>query len=124
MLTERQDRFNVVGMESSESFWERWDRIRESSDPDPLEVLRLTAAFTSYFRAAQKEAISFADSDCGNGRVATSHCSRFCRQRRSGGGMRYVAIPMPGTRVQRTFRAERVVARRALNACHEPGVLG
>jgi hypothetical protein len=47
-------------MESPESFWEQWDRIRGSSDPDPLEVLRITTAFTSYFQAAQKEAISFA----------------------------------------------------------------
>jgi hypothetical protein len=28
--------------------------------PDPLEVLRIAAAFSSYFQAAQKEAISFA----------------------------------------------------------------
>lgn len=47
-------------MESSESFWEVWERIRRSADPDPLEVLRVTTAFTSYFQSAQKEAISFA----------------------------------------------------------------
>jgi hypothetical protein len=60
MLTDRHDWFNLVGMESSESFWEQWDRIRGSSDPDPLEVRRVTAAFTSYFQSVQKEAISFA----------------------------------------------------------------
>jgi hypothetical protein len=47
-------------MESSESFWETWERIRQSSDPDLLEVLRVTTAFASYFESAQKEAISFA----------------------------------------------------------------
>jgi hypothetical protein len=47
-------------MEASESFWEAWERIRESPDPDPLEVLRVTAVLTSYFQAAQNEAISFA----------------------------------------------------------------
>jgi hypothetical protein len=60
MLTQRPDWFSLMGMESPESFWEQWDRIRGSSDPDPLEVLRITAAFTSYFQSAQKEAISFA----------------------------------------------------------------
>lgn len=45
---------------SSESFWEAWERIRRSADPDPLDVLRVAAAFGRYFDAAQKEAISFA----------------------------------------------------------------
>jgi hypothetical protein len=49
-------------MEPSESFWEAWDRIRASSDPDPLEVLRLAAAFSRYFETAQKEAVAFARS--------------------------------------------------------------
>jgi hypothetical protein len=47
---------------SSESFWESWERVRDSADPDPLEVLRVAAAFGRYFEAAQKEAISFARS--------------------------------------------------------------
>jgi hypothetical protein len=59
-LTDGYHSFNLVGMESPESFWEAWERIRRSSDPDPLEVLRVTAAFASYFQSAQKEAISFA----------------------------------------------------------------
>ena len=46
----------------SESFWEAWERIRTSTDPDPLEVLRVAAAFTRYFEAAQQEAVSFARS--------------------------------------------------------------
>jgi hypothetical protein len=46
----------------SESFWEAWERIRASADPDPLEVLRIASAFSRYFDTAQKEAISFARS--------------------------------------------------------------
>jgi hypothetical protein len=49
-------------VEPSESLWESWERIRGSADPDPLEVLRVAAAFGRYFEAAQKEAISFARS--------------------------------------------------------------
>jgi hypothetical protein len=49
-------------VKSSESFWESWERVRASADPDPLEVLRVAAAFGRYFEAAQKEAISFARS--------------------------------------------------------------
>ena len=49
-------------MNPSESYWESWERIRASPDPDPLEVLRVAAAFGRYFDAAQKEAISFARS--------------------------------------------------------------
>jgi hypothetical protein len=51
-----------VTVKPSESFWESWERIRASADPDPLEVLRVAAAFGRYFEAAQKEAISFARS--------------------------------------------------------------
>jgi hypothetical protein len=43
----------------SESFWGAWERIRASTDPDPLEVLRVASAFSRYFDTAQKEAISF-----------------------------------------------------------------
>ena len=62
MLTDRYGSFSVAMMEPSESFWTAWEQIRESSDPDPLEVLRVAAAFTRYFDTAQKEAISFARS--------------------------------------------------------------
>jgi hypothetical protein len=52
----------VVTVKPSESFWESWERIRASADPDPLEVLRVAAAFSRYFEAAQKEAVTFARS--------------------------------------------------------------
>jgi hypothetical protein len=60
MLTRARDSFSVLRVKPSESFWEAWERIRTSADPDPLEVLRIAAAFSRYFDAAQKEAISFA----------------------------------------------------------------
>jgi hypothetical protein len=60
MLTRACDSFNVLTVKPSESFWESWERIRTSADPDPLEVLRVAVAFSRYFEAAQKEAISFA----------------------------------------------------------------
>ena len=62
MLTDSGDSFSVVIVKPSESFWEAWERIRTSADPDPLEVLQVAAAFSRYFDAAQKEAISFARS--------------------------------------------------------------
>jgi hypothetical protein len=62
MLTAGRVQFTVVLVKASESFWESWERIRASADPDPLEVLRVAAAFGRYFEAAQKEAISFARS--------------------------------------------------------------
>jgi hypothetical protein len=60
MLTDASDSFSVVTVKPSESFWDGWERIRASEDPDPLEVLRIAAAFTRYFDTAQKEAISHA----------------------------------------------------------------
>src|ERR1700735_4917528 len=60
MLTTACDSFSVETVKPSESFWEAWERIRTSADPDPLEVLQVAAAFSRYFDAAQKEAISFA----------------------------------------------------------------
>lgn len=60
MLTEWWFGCSVQWVEPTESFWESWERIRASADPDPLEVLRVTAAFGHYFEAAQKEAISLA----------------------------------------------------------------
>ena len=62
MLTTDTESFSVVLVRPSESFWEAWERIRASSDPDPLEVLRIATAFSRYFETAQKEAISFARS--------------------------------------------------------------
>jgi hypothetical protein len=60
MLTTACDSFSILRVKPSESLWEAWERIRTSADPDPLEVLRVAAAFSRYFDAAQKEAISFA----------------------------------------------------------------
>jgi hypothetical protein len=62
MLTPATESFSVVRVTPSESFWEAWERIRASSDPDPIEVLRIATAFSRYFETAQKEAISFARS--------------------------------------------------------------
>jgi hypothetical protein len=62
VLTDGCDSFSVVTVKPSESFWEAWERIRTSAHPDPLEVLQVAAAFSRYFDAAQKEAISFARS--------------------------------------------------------------
>jgi hypothetical protein len=62
VLTDGFDSLSVVTEEPSESFWEAWERIRTSADPNPLEVLQVAAAFSRYFDAAQKEAISFARS--------------------------------------------------------------
>jgi hypothetical protein len=62
VLTDGRDSFSVSTVSPSESFWEAWERIRTSAHPDPLEVLRVAAAFSRYFEAAQKEAISFARS--------------------------------------------------------------
>lgn len=62
VLTGTCDSFSVVKVKPSETFWEAWERIRASADPDPLEVLRVAAAFSRYFETAQKEAISLARS--------------------------------------------------------------
>ncbi len=62
VLTDGCHSFSVVTVKPSESFWDAWERIRTSADPDPLEVLQVAAAFSRYFDAAQKEAISFARS--------------------------------------------------------------
>lgn len=60
MLTDDTIWFKVVTVKRPESLWGSWERICASADPDPLEVLRVAAAFGRYFEAAQREAISFA----------------------------------------------------------------
>jgi hypothetical protein len=62
VLTDDCDSFSVGAVKPPESFWEAWERIRTSADPDPLEVLQVAVAFSRYFETAQKEAISFARS--------------------------------------------------------------
>jgi hypothetical protein len=47
-------------MDPTENFWEAWERILDSRDPDPLEILRAAAAFGSYFEAVERDGIAFA----------------------------------------------------------------
>jgi hypothetical protein len=42
--------------------WENWEQLRESSDPDPLEVLKAISVFQKYFAAIEKEAVRVARS--------------------------------------------------------------
>jgi len=41
----------------SEGPWERWESLRSSEDPDPIEVLETVAYFQRYFKAVEREAI-------------------------------------------------------------------
>ena len=88
VLTDGCDSFSVVTVKPSESFWEAWERIRTSADPDP-QVLQVAAAFSRYFDAAQKEAISFAalgwavvGADCRVPRPEPTSPVAACEQRR------------------------------------------
>jgi hypothetical protein len=47
-------------MDPTGSFFEAWEQILESPDPDPLEILRLAAAFGSYFEAVERDGVAFA----------------------------------------------------------------
>ena len=40
--------------------WERWEELRTSPDPDPMEVLASIASFQRYFRAIERQAIQAA----------------------------------------------------------------
>jgi hypothetical protein len=40
--------------------WNKWERLRRSPDPDPIEVLKVVAAFQNYFAMIEKEAIKVA----------------------------------------------------------------
>jgi hypothetical protein len=42
--------------------WNKWEKLRKSPDPDPIEVLRAVAAFQKYFATIEKEAIKVARS--------------------------------------------------------------
>jgi len=44
------------------SAWDRWEQLRESPDPDPIEVLKAISAFQKYFAAIEKEAVRVARS--------------------------------------------------------------
>ena len=40
--------------------WERWESLRTSPDPDPMEVLEAAAFFQRYFRAVERKAVQAA----------------------------------------------------------------
>jgi hypothetical protein len=42
------------------SAWDRWEELRQSDDPDPIEVLTAIAAFQKYFTAIENEAVKVA----------------------------------------------------------------
>jgi hypothetical protein len=42
--------------------WENWEQLRQSPDPDPIEVLKAISAFQKYFAAIEKEAVKVARS--------------------------------------------------------------
>src|SRR5437764_8789277 len=45
---------------AAESAWGRWDQLRRSTRPDPLEVLGMVTQFQRYFDAVEREAVRFA----------------------------------------------------------------
>src|SRR5580692_10182580 len=40
--------------------WDDWEQLRQSPDPDPIEVLKAISAFQKYFAAIEKEAVKVA----------------------------------------------------------------
>jgi hypothetical protein len=45
----------------SETFsWDRWEALRTSADPDPIEVLEAVAYFHRYFKAVERGAVQAA----------------------------------------------------------------
>lgn len=42
--------------------WDKWEQLRQSPDPDPIEVLQAISAFQKYFAAIEKEAVRVARS--------------------------------------------------------------
>lgn len=121
MLTDRYGSFSVAMMEPSESFWTAWEQIRESSDPDPLEVLRVAAAFTRTLIRPRRKPYPLpappdchgsksrnhsagADKQCGSAPVVTRPCRRCSKQLRNANGRRSIAIQIPGTKRQEGSR--------------------
>ncbi|MGO8863621.1 MAG: hypothetical protein ACLQRH_23090 [Acidimicrobiales bacterium] len=47
-------------MTKSSFSWERWEALRTSADPDPMEVLAAIASFQQYFKAIERQAIQAA----------------------------------------------------------------
>jgi hypothetical protein len=48
------------GLMSDGATWERWERLRTSPDPDPMDVLEAVASFQRYFKAVERQAIQAA----------------------------------------------------------------
>jgi hypothetical protein len=44
------------------SAWDKWEKLRKSPDPDPIEVLKAVAVFQKYFATVEKEAVKVARS--------------------------------------------------------------
>jgi hypothetical protein len=42
--------------------WDRWERLRQDPEADPIEVLRTISAFQKYFAAIEREAVKVARS--------------------------------------------------------------
>ena len=44
------------------SAWDKWENLRRSEDPDPIEVLKALATFQKYFAKVEMEAVRVARS--------------------------------------------------------------
>jgi hypothetical protein len=42
--------------------WDKWERLRQNPEADPIEVLRAVSSFQQYFAAIEKEAVRVARS--------------------------------------------------------------
>ena len=51
-----------MGPMTRSSAWDDWEQLRQSPDPDPIEVLRAISSFQKYFAAIEKEAVKVARS--------------------------------------------------------------
>jgi hypothetical protein len=45
---------------ATDTSWQKWETLRRSADPDPIEVLQAVACFQRYFEAVENEAIKVA----------------------------------------------------------------
>ena len=62
MILDTTGREEDDGDVASPSAWERWEELRTSADPDPIEVLSAVASFQQYFAAVENEAVKVARS--------------------------------------------------------------
>ena len=51
-----------MGDMTGSSAWDDWEQLRQSADPDPIEVLKAISSFQKYFAAIEKEAVKVARS--------------------------------------------------------------